>query len=40
MVSLAHRLRWEVDTRPRRADIRLLAIWNLDDCTVERVADQ
>jgi hypothetical protein len=40
MVWIANRLRWEADTRPRRAEIRLVATWNLDDCTVERVTDQ
>jgi hypothetical protein len=40
MVSLAYRLRWEVDTRPRRAEIRLIATWNLDDCTVDIVVDR
>jgi hypothetical protein len=37
MVWMARDLRWEVDTRPRRAEIKLIATWNLDDCTVERV---
>jgi hypothetical protein len=40
MVWMANDLRWEVDTRPRRAEIRLIATWDLDDCTVERVADR
>jgi hypothetical protein len=40
MVWMARDLRWEVDTRPRRAEIRLIATWILDDCTVERVADR
>jgi hypothetical protein len=37
MVWMARDLRWEVDTRPRRAEIRLVATWNLDDCIVERI---
>jgi hypothetical protein len=36
MVSFAYDLRWETDTRPRRAEIRLVATWNLDECSVER----
>jgi hypothetical protein len=40
MVWMARDLRWEVDTRPRRAEIRLIATWNLDDCTVEFTADR
>ena len=37
MVWMANDLRWEVDTRPRRAEIKLIATWNLDDCSIERV---
>jgi hypothetical protein len=37
VVSLAYDLRWEIDTRPRRAEIRLVATWNLDDCVLESV---
>jgi hypothetical protein len=40
MVWMANDLRWEVDVRPRHAEIRLVATWNLDDCIVERVVDQ
>lgn len=39
MVSFVYDLRWELDTKPRRAEIRLVATWNLDDCSVERVPD-
>ena len=37
MVSFVYDLRWELDTKPRRAEIRLVATWNLDDCSIERV---
>jgi len=40
MVWMASDLRWEVDTRPRRAEIKLAATWNLDDCTVEIVSNR
>jgi len=39
MVSFAYDLRWELDAKPRRAEIRLGATWNLDDCSVERVSN-
>ena len=39
MVWMARDLTWQIDTRPRRAEIRLVAIWNLDDCIVERVSN-
>ena len=35
MVSMARDLRWDVDSRPRRAAVRLAATWNLDDCSLE-----
>jgi hypothetical protein len=35
MVWMARDLTFEVDQRPRRAEIRLVATWNLDDCTVD-----
>jgi hypothetical protein len=37
MVWMANDLRWELDTCPRRAEIKLVATWNPDDCTVERI---
>ena len=37
MVSFVYDLRWELDTKPRRAEIRLVATWNLEDCSVERI---
>ncbi|HZO47228.1 MAG TPA: hypothetical protein VFB68_15140 [Xanthobacteraceae bacterium] len=37
MVSFAYDLRWELDTKPRRAEIRFGATWNLDDCAIEYV---
>jgi hypothetical protein len=37
MMSFIYDLRWDVDTKPRRAEIRLVATWNLDDCSIERV---
>jgi hypothetical protein len=37
MVSFAYDLRWNVDAKPRRAEIRLIATWDLDDCSIERV---
>ena len=39
MVSFVHDLRWELDTKPRRAEIRFAATWNLDDCSIERLFD-
>ena len=38
MVSFVYELRWELDTKPRRAEIRLGATWNLDDCSIECVS--
>ncbi len=38
MVALVYDLRWELDTMPRRAEIKLVATWDLDDCSVERVS--
>jgi hypothetical protein len=38
MVSFVYDLRWDVDTKPRRAEIRLVATWNLDDCSIEHVS--
>lgn len=35
MVSFAYHLAWQLDARPRAAEIRLVARWNLDDCSVE-----
>jgi hypothetical protein len=34
MVWMANDLRWEIDTRPRRAEIKLVATWNLDACVL------
>jgi hypothetical protein len=36
MASFAYELRWQIDTPPRRAEIRLAATWNLDACVLER----
>jgi hypothetical protein len=38
MVSFVYDLRWDVDTKPRRAEIRLVATWDLDDCSIEHVS--
>ena len=38
VVSLAYDLRWQTATRPRRAEIRLVATWNLDECSIERAS--
>ena len=35
MVSYVYDVRWELDAKPRRAELRLIATWNLDACTVE-----
>ena len=37
MVSFVYDLRWELDTKPRRAVINLGATWNLDSCSIESV---
>ena len=34
MLSMAYDLRWAMDTKPRRLDIRFVAEWDLDGCTV------
>jgi hypothetical protein len=39
MVSFLYDLRWETEQRPRRAEIRLTATWNLDTCARESVFD-
>jgi hypothetical protein len=38
MVSMARDLRWELDGIPRRAAIRLVATWDLDQCALESVS--
>ena len=35
MASFVYDLKWEMDVRPRRADIKFGGSWNLDDCTVK-----
>ena len=37
MVSFIYDIRWELDARPRRAQINLVAAWNLDDCSMKAV---
>ena len=37
MVSFVYDLRWELERQPRRAESRLAATWNLDDCRIESV---
>jgi len=39
MISFAYDLRWNLDSRPRRVDIKLVATWNLDDCVLEHLFD-
>lgn len=34
MASFAYELRWQLDAQPRRAEIRLVATWNLDACVL------
>ena len=35
MASLVYELTWELEARPRTADIKLVGSWNLDTCRVE-----
>jgi hypothetical protein len=37
MVSFVYELRWQLDAKPRRAEINLGATWNLDSCSIEYV---
>jgi hypothetical protein len=36
MVSMAREMSFEMGSKPRRLDIKFVADWNLDDCTVIR----
>jgi hypothetical protein len=36
MVSMARELSFEMEAKPRRLEIKFVADWNLDDCTVIR----
>jgi hypothetical protein len=35
MVSQLYDLRWDLDSKPRRASLNLRGTWNLDDCSLE-----
>lgn len=34
MLSMAYEMRWEMDAKPRRLEIKFVGVWDLDDCTV------
>ena len=36
MASFVYDLKWQLDNRPRAAEISLGGRWNLDDCTVQQ----
>ena len=36
MVSMAYDMRWEMNARPRWLEIKSVADWNLDDCSMIR----
>jgi hypothetical protein len=36
MLSMAYEMLWEMDAKPRRLEIKFVADWNLDDCSVIR----
>jgi hypothetical protein len=36
MASLADDLQWQLDSKPRAAEIRLVGRWNLDACSLEQ----
>src|SRR4051812_12343505 len=35
MVSFLYDLQWQLERRPRQAEIRAVVTWNLDDCSMQ-----